>query len=96
MMAVSAALRAVGQESDCQAGAVGDLLELPALVEVLLPEVVLGLSVELPTPEAVVPLLLVREELVPMVGGLILSGVPGDFPAPVPTPLGLADWTSGI
>src|SRR6185436_16095192 len=93
-MAASAACLAAGQESDCQAGVVGDLLELPAEVEVLLPEVAMGLSVETPTPLAVLPGVFVRDALVPMEGELVLSGVAGDFPAPLPAPLGLLLWTS--
>src|SRR5690349_9287574 len=95
-MALSAASRADGQVSDCQAGEVGDLVVLPAEVEVLLPGVALGFSIEVPTPEAVVPALLVREELVASVRGLDLSGVVGDLPAPLPAPLGLVDWTSAF
>ena len=93
-MAVSAACCAAGQESDFHAGALGDLVELPVEVEEELPEVVLSLAVELPTPEEAVPVLLVREELVPVARGLDLSGFDLDWPEPLPVPLGLLVWVS--
>ncbi len=87
---MSAACCAAGQESDFQAGALEDLLELPAEVEVKLPEAPLALSEELPTPEEAAPAVLVREELVPAARGLDLSGLEADWPAPGPVQLGLA------
>ncbi len=88
-MALLAACCALGQESDFHAGALGDLAEFPAEVEVELPDVVLPFSPEVPPPDEAVPLLLAREELVPVVSGLPLSGFDADWPAPVPVPSGL-------
>ena len=77
-MALSAACCAPGQESDFHAGALGDLAEFPAEVEVELPELEFPFSPEIPTPEEATPVLLVREELVPVVSGLPLSGFDAD------------------
>jgi hypothetical protein len=93
-MALSAACCAAGQESVFQAGPLGDLPELPAAVEELFPELALAFSVELPTPEAEFPPLLVRDELAPTESGLDRSPVPGDLPAPLPVPVGLLLCTS--
>ena len=73
-MALSAACFACGQESDFQAGALGDLAEFPTEVEEELPAEPLPFSEELPTPEEAVPVVLAREELVPVARGLDLSG----------------------
>ena len=88
-IALSAACCAAGQESDFQAGALVDLLEFPAEVDVELPELPLALSEELPTPEEAAPVLLAREELVPVVRVFVLLGLEIDWPAPGPVPLEL-------
>ena len=77
-MALSAACCAEGQESDFQAGALGDLTELPTEVEVELPELSLPFSLEMPTPEEATPVLLAREEFVPVASGLPFCGFDAD------------------
>ena len=77
-MALSAACCAEGQESDFQAGALGDLTELPTEGEVELPELSLPFSLEMPTPEEAAPVLLAREELVPVASGLPFCGFDAD------------------
>ena len=93
-MALSAACFAAGQESDFHAGALEDLAELPADVEVELPELEFPFSLEAPTPEEATPVLLAREEFVPVVSGLPFCGFDADCPAPLPVPSGLLFCTA--
>src|SRR4051794_26863893 len=87
-MAASAASRAAGQPSDCQAGAEGGWAEVPATVEELSPEELpLACLEEAPTPDAAGPVVLGRGELVPEVRGLELLGEVCDWPEPAPVPL---------
>src|SRR5258706_249416 len=87
-MAASAARLAAGQLSDCQAGTFGDFELAPAAVEELLPVAPLPWE-ETPMPEAAGPVVLVRLAFVPVARRLVLFFEVGDWPAPVPAPLGL-------